>query len=229
MLKKTKQLFLFLFSSYIQKVNDSLAIVQVELPTFSVFDIKANTVGLLTHQYNATLDYDSTTIGYGKCNLIKGKFHYFGIHLHKNQTPKEGDILKLALKLEDCYKGLLFTASIHHILFTTVDGREFYHWQAPFLWTKESEEQNFYNMMVTDIKYTGNEMYKQMPTENKIIDIGIYKGKKLFDVMQNCTVKELKVFLHYMKMRPKIYSGKTWKISELYATWIDGGAPTFVE
>ncbi len=227
--QKEKTIISLPITSYLQVVNDTLTIVQVKLPAFSVFDIEEKTLGVLLHKYESNKDYDTARIGYGRCNLTKGSFNYFGLHLYKNQQPQEGDILKLKVVLEDCYKGLLYTASTHHILFTTVERKEFYNWQTPFLWKTETEEKKFYTMMINDIKYTGKAMLQQMPTQNKEIESGTYKGVKLFDVMQNITIKDLKGFLMYVKARPEKYTCNTWKISELYATWIDGGAPTVVE
>ena len=40
---------------------------------------------------------------------------------------------------------------------------------------------------------------------------------------------ELELFLKYIIARPKNYAGNSWKISEIFATWIDGGTPTVVE
>jgi hypothetical protein len=82
---------------------------------------------------------------------------------------------------------------------------------------------------VSDIRFTGSEMLKQMPDYNKLVKGGIYDGKKLFDAMQAVKRSELELFLKYITARPKKYAGNNWKISEIFATWMDGATPTVVE
>jgi hypothetical protein len=91
------------------------------------------------------------------------------------------------------------------------------------------DELRLLDSMVNDIRFTGSEMLKQIPEQNKAIKGGIYDGKKLFDAMQAVTRNELELFLKYIIARPKNYAGNSWKISEIFATWMDGSTPTVVE
>jgi len=47
--------------------------------------------------------------------------------------------------------------------------------------------------------------------------------------MQAVKRTELESFLRYITARPKNYAGNSWKISEIFATWMNGATPTVVE
>ena len=44
--------------------------------------------------------------------------------------------------------------------------------------------------------------------------------------MKTITKKDMTDFLDYVIAFPQKYSGNDWKIAEVFATWMDGGAPT---
>ena len=52
-----------------------------------------------------------------------------------------------------------------------------------------------------------------------------YKGKKVLSVMIACKSSYVKDFMSYIIARPRLYAGKKWKISEIFATWLVEGAP----
>ncbi|MFN8672177.1 MAG: hypothetical protein U0457_08890 [Candidatus Sericytochromatia bacterium] len=54
---------------------------------------------------------------------------------------------------------------------------------------------------------------------------GIFKDKQIDFIMETVTTEELSLFLGYVKSKPKKYIGKTWKISETFATWLLNGTP----
>jgi len=93
----------------------------------------------------------------------------------------------------------------------------------------KKDEQNLLDSMVSDIQYTGTAMLQQIPEQNQLIKGGIYDGKKIFESMQAVKRSELELFLKYIQARPKNYAGNTWKISEIFATWMAGGTPTVIE
>lgn len=79
------------------------------------------------------------------------------------------------------------------------------------------------NMLIGDIRFTGSAMREQM--EDREVTEGFFKGKTLFDVMEQVSKPELQSFLRYVGARPLKYMGNTWKISEIFATWVDHGSP----
>jgi hypothetical protein len=222
------KMYAFKITGYINALTDSSTVVQVLKPASFPVSIKNNQLGLLFHCYKSGELLDTAMIGMGRCNLIKGEYYYFGIKLYKGQKPAEGDLLYLRVKAPYEYNGLLLNVMNHAISFTNVYGDNFMSNEAMFTNTK-NDELKVLDSMVNDIRFTGRSMLQQMPGQNQTVKGGIYDGKKIFDAMQAVKRSELELFLKYVKARPKNYAGHSWKISEIFATWIDGATPTVIE
>lgn len=54
---------------------------------------------------------------------------------------------------------------------------------------------------------------------------GMYEGTPVSQVMDNVTEQDLAVFLGFVKAFPGKYIGKSWKISETFATWLINNSP----
>ena len=223
-----EKIFAFKITGYIKAQNDSIAIVQVLKPASLPVAILNKQLAVLNHCSKNGAPPDTAIIGWGRCNLIKGEYYYFGIRLKKLQQASEGDLLYARVKVPYAYDGLLLNVMNHAIGFTNVFGGNMVAANSVFNNTK-TDELRLLDSMVNDIRFTGSEMLKQMPEQNKAIKGGIYNGKKLFDAMQAVTRNELELFLKYIIARPKNYAGNSWKISEIFATWMDGATPTVVE
>ena len=83
--------------------------------------------------------------------------------------------------------------------------------------------------MVADIRFTGQYFIANNPSIDKLINSGDYKGQKTLYVMAECQPADLVKFLEYMLARPRLYAGREWKISEIFATWLSEGAPTVLK
>ena len=223
-----KQVFAFKITDYIKLLSDTSSIVQVMNPNASLFNIQEKQIGSVFHCYKKGEKLDTMLVGWGRCQLIKGEYYYFGIHHNIKQQPVEGDLIYVLLKLPVRYNGVLLKVMNHALEFTNVYEESFLSKDAIFTNTQK-DEQVVLDSMVNDIRYTGEAMLKQIPEQNKIIKGGIYDGKKLFEAMQTVKRTELELFLTYISARPKNYAGNSWKISETFATWMDGGTPTVVE
>lgn len=216
-------LFAYRITDYTVKLNDSVTIVQVNLPEAWPVSIHNKQPGILKHRYeNGTLD--TSSVGYGRCNLIKGDYYYFTIYKSGIQEPKQGDLLYTNCKVAPYYRSLLFDIKRHAIDLTDVYENQFYHSMEVFSLDGQKEKA-ILDSIVADIRFTGNEMKKQMPEQNQSVAGGLFNGKKLFDAMGETTRKDLEEFLKYMVARPQNYAGNTWKISEVYATWITNKSP----
>jgi hypothetical protein len=224
----TDKIFAFKITGYIKAQNDSIVIVQVLKPASLPVAILDKQLAVLNHCYKSGTRLDTAMIGWGRCNLIKGEYYYFGIRLKKLQQASEGDLLYAKVKVPFVYDGLLLNVMNHAIGFTNVFGGNMVPSNSVFTNTK-MDELRLLDSMVNDIHFTGSEMLKQMPEQNRVVKGGIYDGKKLFDAMQAVTRNELELFLKYIIARPKNYAGNSWKISEIFATWMDGSTPTVVE
>ena len=223
-----EKIFAFKITDYIKVLTDSSSAVQVFKPAVLPVAISDKQLGVLYHAYKSGTKLDTAMIGWGRCNLIKGAYYYFGIRLKKDQQPSEGDIIYVRAKVAYVYDGLLLDVMNHAVQFTNVYGDYFMNSNAIFTNTKK-DELDVLDSMLNDIQFTGNAMLQQMPEQNQDIKTGIYTGKKLFAAMQAVKRNELELFLKYITARPKNYAGNTWKISETFATWMAGGTPTVVE
>jgi len=223
-----ERLIAFKITDYIKPLNDSTTLVQVFKPATFPVSIIDKQLGVLYHCYKNGTTLDTSMIGWGRCNLIKGEYYYFGIHLKKMQQASEGDLIYLKLKVPYAYDGLLLKIMNHATEFTNVYGQSFMKNSAIYTNTK-TDELNILDSMVSDIQFTGGAMLQQMPEQNQLVTDGIYKGKKIFESMQTVKRTELELFLKYVAARPKNYAGNTWKISETFATWMAGGTPTVIE
>jgi hypothetical protein len=87
----------------------------------------------------------------------------------------------------------------------------------------EEAEWNSLSSLVVDIHRTGAAMLEQM--DDILIEQGPYEGLYLLDMMQQITIDDLLAFFSYIEARPTKYSNSTWKISEVFATWVVEGAP----
>lgn len=223
----TEKIFAFKITDYMKPLNDSTELVQVFKPE-SVPVIKMQQLGTMLHCYKSGVKLDTAAIGWGRCQLIKGEYYYFSMHLEGSQRPSEGDLIYVKLRMPYVYDGLFLNIMNRAIQFNNVYDQPFINVNAIFTNTKK-DETNLLDSMVNDIRFTGKAMQDQIPAQNQAISNGIFKGKKVFDAMQGATRADLELFLRYVAARPGNYAGNTWKISETFATWITSGTPTVVE
>ena len=216
-------LFAYRITDYTVKLNDSVTIVQVNLPEGWPVSIHDKQMAILKHRYeNGAID--TTLVGWGRCNLIKGNYYYFTIHKYGVQEPKQGDLLYTKCKTLPYYKSVLFDINTHAINLTTVYEDQFYY-AAELFQLDAQKEKRVLDSMVADIRFTGTEMKKQMPGQNQLVVGGLFDGKKVFEAMETTSRKELEEFLKYVIARPVKYAGNTWKLSEIFATWVINKSP----
>lgn len=223
----TKWLKAFPVTDYLINLNDSTKLVQVELP--DGITIKDKQLGLLRGVYN--LSYaDTSDKGYGRCYLIKGNYYYFAISNNKSGVEiMPGDLIYTFMNKTNIFFGQLPKLASHFILLQNVYEEPLYDRYLIFNnWTKEKEKVMI-DSMVADIKFTGNYFIQNDPSMDKLATKGQFKGKKTLSVMADCQVSHVKDFLDYIIARPRLYAGKKWKISEIFATWVSEGAPTVIK
>ncbi len=222
---RAKDIFAFRITDYIVKLSDSTAAVQVDLTQGSV-GIEENQVAVLKSNFS---NGDTVTLGAGKCNLIKGAYYYFGIRLtDKKRLPKKGDLIFTQGNYPVAYKGQIYHLIRYSIYLQHVTGGTFYSFAFPVFGDK-NQESSVIDSLEADIHYTGREMLQQNDGQDKIIATGRFKNKKIFTAMQQITNTDVTDFLDYMIARPRLYAGNDWKIAEVFATWMDGGAPTVIK
>src|SRR6185436_17220080 len=118
-------LFAYRITNYTVKLNDSVTIVQVNLPDAWPVSIHDKQLGILKHRYDSGT-IDTMTVGWGRCNLIKGNYYYFTIRKNGIEDPKQGDLLYTNCKTKPYYKSSLFDLMRHAIEVTDVYENPFY-------------------------------------------------------------------------------------------------------
>ena len=224
----TEAYFTFRITDYTIKLDDSTTIVQIGVPDAWPLKISDKEFGVLKNRYQQGVEYDTNMIGFGRCHLIKDEWHYFAIHQYRKQVPKQGDLLVTKCKLPKLYTGLLFNLARYGISLTRVDEEQFYH-SAEVFYMRPASEQEFLDSMIADIRYTGKAMLAQKNGQDQSIKGGLFNGKKLFATMQRVTREQLEKFLKYVAARPTKYAGNTWKLSEIFATWMVSKTPEVID
>ena len=219
--QEEKMLRSFPITDYIVGETDSIKIVQVYLPDEKI--IKEKQVGILYGKYETNMS-DTGLIGTGKCHLIKGDYYYFGIKCNTKQ-PKAGDLIYMMVPATSVHKDKLQDIAARSITLTDVYDNHFF---KPFMvfndWTLIDEVVTM-DSMINDVRFTGKYFKQQDSSMNQVITKGPYAGKKLLDLMMVAQTADLEEFFNYMIARPALYAGRTWKLSEVYATWLSEGAP----
>jgi hypothetical protein len=214
----------FPITDYIVELNDSTRLVQLDLP--AGLTIPEKQLGILRGIYDGT-NYDTAMKGYGRCHLIKGNFYYFTIgHNNSGYPIKAGDLLYTFMPAAAIYNGKIPLLADFFIELQNVYEIPFYDRYLIFRDWTSGDERNAIDSMTADIRFTGNYFTQNNPSMDKPIHSGDFKGQKVLGVMTGCTSSTVEQFLEYIIARPRLYAGKKWKISEIFATWLMNGAPT---
>lgn len=223
----TKWLRAFPITDYMIDLNDSTRLVQLQLP--DDLPLKDKQLGIIYGVYNGSKN-ETVQKGYGRCNLIKGNYYYFSIGNNTSGLAlKKGDLLYTFMDKTDIYFGLIPRLASHFIRLQNVYEEPLFDRYSVFNnWSKE-DEQKLIDSLVADIKFTGKYFIENNPSIDKPIISGDYKGKKTLYVMTECKQVDVSNFINYIIARPRLYAGKDWKISEIFATWLSEGAPTVIK
>ncbi len=213
----------FPITDYLVDINDSIKLVQVQLPDGTT--IKEKTMGVL---YGIYFNDKAAAVekGSGRCNLIKGDYYYFTIGNNKSGYPIEGnELLYVMLPQTTIYYGYIPKLAGHFVSLKDVYDSVLYdRYKVFYNWT-EDDEGAAISAMVKDIQFTGNYFKENNASMDVAIKTGEYKGKSTFDMMINCSSQLLCDFFDYIIARPRLYAGREWKVSEVFATWLSEGAP----
>jgi hypothetical protein len=204
-------------------LNDSTKVVQLEMPVG--ITIAEKQLGILRGVYDG-VNYDTAGKGYGRCNLIKGNFFYFTIGHNKSGYPiKEGDLLYTFMPSTSIYNGRIPLLADFFIELKNVYEVPFYDRYGIFQKWSADDERKLIDSLAADIRFTGNYFAQNNPSMDKPISSGDFKGQKVLAVMTGCKPMVVEQFLDYIIARPRLYAGKEWKVSEIFATWVMNGAP----
>lgn len=226
-LKDNQWIRAFPITDYMVDINDSTKLVQLQLPANTI--IKEKQLGLLRTTFTENVD-DDLEIGAGRCYLIKGEFYYFAINYKKSKKlPKAGDLLYTAVEKSPVYAGNVVQLSLQYIGLKDVEDQPFYDRNLVFNNFTKEDETLLIDKMVNDVQRTGAYFSTNNPEIDQEIATGKNKGKRILSSMINCKNQDVLDFLTYMTIKPTLYAGKEWKLSEVFATWLLAGAPTLIK
>jgi len=214
----------FPVTGYMVDLNDSIKVVQVQLPDGNT--VKEKQLGLIRGVYRSSKS-DTAQKGYGRCHLVKGDYYYFPIgHNTSGVGIREGDLLYTFVDQPAVYLGQVLRLASHFISLQNVYETPLYDpYKVFYQWT-QTDETALVDSLVADIQFTGNYFMENNPSMDVAVTKGRFKGRKTFSVMTGCNSGNVKDFLDYIIARPRLYAGREWKISEIFATWVTEGAPT---
>ena len=216
----------FPITDYMVDLNDSVKLVQVELP--DDLQLKEKQLGVLRGLYQDK-HTDTVSKGYGRCQLIKGNFYYFAIGKNESKQPaKAGDLLYTTVQKAEIFYGQIPQLAGHFIRLLDVQDSPFYDRFDVFRYWSADLENKLLDSMVRDIRYTGSYFLENAPEMNQAISSGSFKGKKFLELMKECQQNWLLDFFGYIQARPRLYAGREWKLAEIFATWLNAGAPAVI-
>ena len=217
----------FPITDYMIDLTDSVKLIQIHL--YEGTSIKEKQVGLLKGIYRDRHS-DTMTIGAGRCYLIKGEYYYFTVNYKQTGIlPREGDLVYTFVEKPKVYKGQIIMLATYFIGLQSVYEERFFDRYFVFReWTKQKEEA-LIDSLLADIHFTGNYFLENNPGMNVKVTGGRYDGEMVLTTMIKSTRKDLTDFLDYIIARPRLYAGKEWKISEIFATWLSAGAPSVIK
>ena len=217
----------FPITGYMLSLTDSIKLVQVQLPPSVV--IKEGQMGIVKGIYRG--DYaDTNMLGGGRCQLIKGDYYYFAIRVPESRaSPREGDLLYMILNGAAVFRGMITQLACYYIGLQDVYETPFYDRFGVFeKWTQQDEEA-LIGKLLEDVAFTGKYFLENNPAMNAKIESGRFAGQMVLNAMINSERSDITGFLEYMILRPKLYAGKEWKFSEIFATWLAAGTPGLVK
>ena len=213
-----KWLRAFPITDYIVELNDSVKVVQLEMPENFRIPDKQLAIAYGVYETSAA---DAVQKGYGRCHLVKSVYHYFSIGHNESGIPlKAGDLLYMFLDSTNIYYGRIPRLASHFIRLKDVYDNPFYDRYLVFnKWTPD-DEQLAIDSMLADIRFTGNWMKENNSTQDIKVESGRYANRTVFEVMINCREQDLIDFLEYVLANPRNYAGGNWKATETFATWV---------
>jgi len=171
-----------------------------------------------------TIISDTATVGTGKVGEEQ-KTKYTAYVTTSSGLPQAGDIAFLLVNGLKVRKDVFFHLGRYHIELTTVTDSLIYTADEALQQWTTSKTNAVIKAIQHDLSFTVDAMRQQGDNQDRTIEKGRFKDKKVFDVMAVATPIEIQRFLNYIYAYKHLYWGKQWKASEVYATWLANGAP----
>ncbi len=227
----TTKNFNFRIKSIVNSKNDS---VWISIPFGQIIGIEKGIKGKV---YSADNDQEPT-----RSNIYLGKAEIVAVDLYEttvlilvenSKDPKnmirEGDLVGIPIPYTTkSYKSVFFRFTQKNIEFLDRYDVPFYP-IGQLLQVDDQEMENIQlRLMSYDCRKVAEFIRPKIP-ENPQWDLelkhGKYAGKKMVDILDGTSPEDLMTFFDFMSSFPGRYLGKSWKISEIFATWLINNAP----
>ena len=146
-----------------------------------------------------------------------------------DEKAASGDYLTMEVNLPvNNYNSLFYDLALMQIKFSDAERQPLYPLKKILFRDSKILEDSIVNRSIADIKSI-YDMVKNdagYPTLKVKIPEGRYKGKTTLEVMAKTNKTDIMSFLKFVKSYPGKYLGNTYKIAEVFATWVVNFAPT---
>lgn len=188
--------------------------------------LKEHQTFLLQSSWQAEGD-SIVNLGAGTINLINDKDVELNAILYPGKKVRKGDMAMFLVPLPKPGKdSLFFKMARLNIMFKSIQDSNFDDRDVMLTNPSSYPGMKLLSAMAADVRYTGKAMSDQGNDQDQLITKGLYKGQKLFELMQKVKATDLILFIGYVYARPDKYKSHEWKVSETFATWLIAGAPT---
>ncbi|MFC2123780.1 hypothetical protein ACFLU5_03125, partial [Bacteroidota bacterium] len=135
-----------------------------------------------------------------------------------------GDVLEFPVDLPALsYHDLFFNLSRVLITFTNMFGEPFYMLEDLAKHDSQELEDQILDSIASHIRYVGTELFD--PSDDITIEAGMFGGSSMYASMMLTSAEDVKRFLNFVWEYRRTYWGKSWTITETYATWTINNSP----
>lgn len=228
-----KREMLFRISSLRKVKADSLVAV---IKGGSKQGITIGSTGPVSGTYEKGKDRTNLELGFAAVQRVDSNLSLVIIRpkdssaVNKNAQILKGDYIKLPIKINKLpYHSIFFDLALLDIDFKNLDNKELYKFNDLLAFDSKKAEDSLLLACAKDVfdtytffKDDTSGAFKSLREKNLI---GRYDKKSPFDVMSQCTPRDVFAFLNFVKSYPGKYIGNSWKINETFATWVINNAP----
>lgn len=166
--------------------------------------------------------------GQGKLIALTGLSATVELSLDPGVTdsPKRGDFVLLPVSVPgNTFEGRILDLAKLRILLTSPDGSQaFTNIPAALAIHSEAEEKAILEKLAASIRSTPAKS-PEIPGPAETISRGIFRGKLLSSVLQNCTPEDVADLLRFLTVYPAGFVGNDYPVQEIFSRWVLLGAP----
>lgn len=129
-----------------------------------------------------------------------------------------GDLLRFQLSGKQGYQGIFSDLVKYSVFFEDQSSESLYSFRDVFYSDSQEKQRTLLEDMAEDVRSLAVSLEGTM--EDQRVEGGIYDGETLLGAMKKTEARDILSFLRYVIKYPTNYMGKTWKITETYATWM---------